>query len=262
MSDWGQYLSTMRANAPLVQNITNYVSMNVMANVLLAVGCSPAMVHAEEEAAEFAGFASALTINIGTLSKPWVTSMLLAAEAANKAAIPWVLDPVAAGATGFRRETSANLLDLKPSIIRGNASEIMALSGMVATGKGVDSADSVEAAKEAARVLASSQNAVVAVTGEEDFVTDGKTSYMIANGNVMMPQVTALGCSLSGVVAAFSVGQPHLEATAAAIAYYGLAGERAADLAKGPGSFATAFLDALYQLDAVALNAGAKVRTE
>lgn len=260
MSEWGTYLSAMRAKAPLVQNITNYVSMNVMANVLLASGCSPAMVHAEEEAAEFAGFASALTINIGTLSTPWVASMLSAANAANKVGTPWILDPVAAGATGFRRETAAKLLSLKPSVIRGNASEIMALSGMVATGKGVDSADSVEAAKEAAKALALSQGAVVAVTGEEDFVTDGETSYLIANGHSMMPQVTALGCSLTGVVAAFVVDQPHLEATTAAIAYYGLAGERVAATTKGPGSFAAAFLDALYQIDEAVLTDGAKVR--
>lgn len=260
MSQWGHYLSTMRVNAPLVQNITNYVSMNVMANVLLAAGCSPAMVHAEEEAAEFAGFASALTINIGTLSSHWVTSMLSAAAAAKEAGTPWILDPVAAGATGFRRETTARLLDLKPSIIRGNASEIMALSGMVAMGKGVDSADSVEAAKEAAMALAKSQDAIVAVTGEEDFVTNGDISYLISNGDGMMPQVTALGCSLTGVVAAFAVGQSHLEAVTAAITYYGLAGEKAAEIAKGPGTFAAAFLDALYQLDEAALNEGAKVR--
>lgn len=261
MSQWGHYLSTMRANAPLVQNITNYVSMNVMANVLLAAGCSPAMVHAEEEAAEFASFTSALTINIGTLSSPWIHAMLSAADAANKSGTSWVLDPVAAGATAFRRVTSAKLLELAPSIIRGNASEIMALSGMVATGKGVDSADSVEAAKEAAKALAKSQNAVVAVTGEVDFVTDGTASYLIANGHEMMPQVTALGCSLTGIIAAFAVGQPKLEATTAAIAYYGLAGEKAAKMAKGPGTFAAAFLDALYQLDETALNNGAKVRS-
>ena len=259
MTDWGQYLFQMRTNAPLIQNITNYVSMNVMANVLLAAGASPAMVHAEEEAAEFASFTSALTINIGTLSQGWVTSMLLAAKAANAADTPWVLDPVAAGATSFRRETAARLLDLKPAIIRGNASEIMALSGLLASGKGVDSADSVEAAKQAARQLALAIGGIVAVTGVEDFVTDGIKAYTIANGHALMPLVTALGCSLTGVVAAFAVGQLRLEATAAALAFYGLAGEIAAQKTDAPGSFAVAFIDALHTLSPQDLSKGAKV---
>ena len=261
MTDWGQYLSTMRANAPLVQNITNYVSMNVMANTLLAAGASPAMVHAEEEAAEFASFTGALTINIGTLSTPWITSMLAAAEAANKAGTPWVLDPVAAGATSFRRETAAALLKLKPSIIRGNASEIMALSGMAATGKGVDAADSVDSAQDAARSLAQSMGGIVAVTGEEDFITNGEKAFTVANGHAIMPLVTALGCSLTGVVGAFVVGQDHLEATTAALAFYGLAGEKAAATSSGPGSFAVNFLDALHTMTPEDLSSGARVST-
>ena len=260
MTDWGHYLSTMRSAAPLVQNITNYVSMNVMANILLASGCSPAMVHAEEEAAEFASFTSALTINIGTLSSEWVKSMESAAAAANVVGTPWVLDPVAAGATAFRRETAEKLLQLKPSIIRGNASEILALSGMVARGKGVDADDSVEGAKDAARALALSSGAIVAVTGEVDYVTDGTKAYEIANGHALMPLVTALGCSLTGVVAAFAVGQERLEATTAAIAYYGLAGERAAESAKAPGSFSVAFLDALHTITPEDLTNAAKIQ--
>ena len=259
MTDWGHYLSTMRNTAPLVQNIANYVSMNVMANILLAAGCSPAMVHAEEEAAEFASFTSALSINIGTLSREWVKSMEAAAKAANEAGTPWVLDPVAAGATGFRRQVAEKLLALKPTIIRGNASEIMALSGMVAKGKGADAADSVEAAKESARDLAASSGAIVAVTGEVDYVTDGSRAYSIANGHALMPLVTALGCSLTGIVAAFSVGQDRLEATAAALAFYGLAGERAAESTQAPGSFAVAFVDALHTITPEELTAGAKI---
>ena len=259
MTDWGHYLSTMRTTAPLIQNIANYVSMNVMANILLAAGCSPAMVHAEEEAAEFASFTSALTINIGTLSREWVKSMEKAAMAADAAGTPWVLDPVAAGATAFRRETAQKLLKCNPAIIRGNASEIMALSGMVAKGKGADAADSVDAAKDAACTLAKSSGAIVAVTGEVDYVTDGDKAFSIANGHALMPLVTALGCSLTGVVAAFAVGQDRLEATTAAIAFYGLAGERAAENASAPGSFAVAFIDALYEITPADLAAGAKI---
>jgi len=259
MTDWGQNLATMRRNAPLVQNITNYVAMNVMANVLLAAGASPAMVHAEEEVAEFAGFTPALTINIGTLSGPWVRAMRLAAQTAGARGTPWVLDPVAAGATAFRRETAQELVALKPTVIRGNASEILALSGAEAAGKGVDSADGVEVAETGARALARASGAIVAVTGAVDFVTDGDRACRIANGHPTMPMVTALGCSLTGVVGAFLVGQTPFEATVAALVYYGLAGERAAETAKGPGSFAVAFVDALATLTPAEVTAGAKV---
>ncbi|MBC2837340.1 hydroxyethylthiazole kinase [Paragemmobacter straminiformis] len=259
MTDWGQNLATMRRNAPLVQNITNYVAMNVMANVMLAAGASPAMVHAEEEVAEFAGFTPALTINIGTLSGAWVRSMLLAAKTASARGTPWVLDPVAAGATTFRRETAAALVALKPTVIRGNASEILALSGAGAAGKGVDAADAVGQAEAGARTLARATGSVVAVTGAVDFVTDGTRAFHIANGHATMPLVTALGCSLTGIVGAFLVGQPPLEATVAALAYYGLAGECAAATAKGPGSFATAFVDALANLTPAEVSARARV---
>ena len=259
MTDWGHYLTSMRANAPLVHNITNYVAMNVMANCLLAAGASPAMVHAREEAAEFAMLASALTINIGTLSPPWVDAMEEAACAAHEAGRPWVLDPVAAGATSYRRAVSARLITHQPTIIRGNASEILALSGAMASGKGVDSNDGVETAKDAALALARALRAVVAVTGEKDFITDGERSYAVSNGHPLMPRVTALGCSLTGIVAAFAVDQPPLEATVAALAYYGLAGEMAAAEADGPGSCASAFVDALYRIQPSDLGAGAKV---
>ncbi|MDE3028546.1 MAG: hydroxyethylthiazole kinase [Paracoccaceae bacterium] len=259
MENCGTYLATMRRTGPLVQNITNYVAMNVMANVMLAAGASPAMVHAREEAGEFAGFTPGLTINIGTLSGPWVDSMLLAATVAAERGVPWVLDPVAAGATGFRRETAAKLVALKPAVVRGNASEIMALAGNAGRGKGVDAADGVEAAEDAAQRLAGVTGGVVAVTGPVDYITDGARAWRVANGHAMMPLVTALGCSLTGIVGAFVVGQPVAEATVAALAYYGLAGEVAARVAKGPGSFQVAFLDALYALTPDEVTAGARV---
>ncbi|GHF51737.1 hydroxyethylthiazole kinase [Seohaeicola zhoushanensis] len=259
MTDWGTCLTTMRQGAPLVQNITNYVSMNVMANVMLAVGASPAMVHAEQEAAEFAAIAQALTINIGTLSAHWIASMKAAASIAAQQGKPWVLDPVAVGATAMRRQAGRDLLALKPTIIKGNASEIMALAGEAARGKGADSADSVADAEGAALALARASGAVVAVTGPVDFVTDGSRSFRIANGDATMPRITALGCSLGGVMAAFAATQPPLQAAVAALAYFGLAGEIAAETSQGPGSFAVAFLDALHSIDAGTLSAGAKV---
>lgn len=259
MIETGTYLHQMRATAPLVHNITNYVAMNIMANVLLSAGAYPAMVHAREEVAEFAGLAQALTINIGTLDPIWAEAMELAARTMNAAGRPWVLDPVGVGATQFRREVCASLLTLHPRVIRGNASEILALAGLGGQGRGVDAADPVAAAETAARALARRTGAVVAVSGPVDFVTDGAAAYRVSNGHALMPCVTALGCSLNGVIAAFLAGQEPLGATVAALAYYGLAGEKAAQGAAGPGSFQTAFLDALHVITPDDLRLGARV---
>lgn len=260
MTDYGTQLDQMRGATPLVHNITNYVSMNVMANVLLAAGAAPAMVHARQEAAEFAGIASAVNINIGTLSPEWVLAMEAAANAAKASGTPWGLDPVAAGATGYRREVSARLLAIQPDVIRGNASEIMALAGVGGAARGVDAADPVAAAEAAARGLAQQTGGVVIASGAVDFITDGTRAARVSNGHALMPQVTALGCSLSALLMAFvAANEDAFNACVAGMAYYGLAGERAGDMAKGPGSFAVAFLDALAAIDAVDLRAGARV---
>jgi hydroxyethylthiazole kinase len=259
MEETGLHLERMRAAAPLVHNVTNYVAMNIMANVLLAAGASPAMVHAREEVAEFAALTQALTVNIGTLDSAWAEAMEIAAQVMVEHGRPWVLDPVGVGATRFRQETCARLLALRPTAIRGNASEILALAGIGARGRGADAADPVEAAAAAARDLSLRTGAVVAVSGPVDYVTDGAQSLRVANGHSLMPRVTALGCSLNGVIAAFLVGQPALPATVAALAFYGLAGERAGNAAQGPGGFQTAFLDALYTLSPGDLTAGARI---
>ncbi len=259
MQDAGEYLARMRATAPLVQNITNYVAMNAMANIMLASGASPAMAHAREEAAEFAGLAHALSVNIGTLDPEWVASMEISARAMNAAGKPWVLDPVAVFATALRRDAGARLLALGPTIVRGNASEVLALAGGAAGGSGADAGDSVESAEAAARELAARTGGVVAVTGAVDYVTDGSVAYRVANGDAMMPKVTALGCALTGVVAAYSVNARPLEATVAALAFYGLAGEEAAKQAAGPGSLAVHFIDALHAMTPEALSAGARI---
>jgi len=259
MDETGLYLRDMRAEAPLIHNITNFVAMNVMANVLLAAGASPAMVHAREEAAEFAALARALTVNIGTIDPAWAEAMLDCAGVMADLGRPWVFDPVGVGATRFRQDLSVRLLDLRPTVVRGNASEILALAGLGGGGRGVDASDSVAAAEAAARALALRTGSVVAVSGPVDFVTDGSRALRVANGHALMPKVTALGCSLNGVIAAFCVGHPALEATAAALAFYGLAGEIAGQGAQGPGSFQVAFLDALHALTPEAVSAGAKV---
>lgn len=185
--------------------------------------------------------------------------MELAAGVMHAAGKPWVLDPVGAGATRLRLDVSQRLLALRPTVIRRNASEVLALAGTLATGRGVDATDSVAAAERAAQDLARRTGAVVAVSGPADYITDGSAAFRVANGHAMMPRVTALGCALNGVIAAFLVGQPALPATVAAMAYCGLAGELAARSATAPGTFQAAFLDALYQLKPDELTLGARV---
>jgi hydroxyethylthiazole kinase len=252
----GSLLAEMRRASPLVQCITNYVAMNIAANVLLAAGASPAMVHAEREAGEFAAIAGALTVNIGTLSPDWVAGMRRAADGANQAGKPWVLDPVAHFATAYRRDTVAGLLALRPAIIRGNASEIIALAGGTSAGQGVDSGDTVASAENSALALSRKTGATVAVTGAVDFVTDGKRAVRIEGGSALMPRVTALGCSLTCLVGAFAAIRPAdpFAASVAALSVFAVAGERAGRVSEGPGSFGWRFLDALAALDPAALD--------
>ncbi len=240
-------LAALHAQAPLVHCITNYVAMNIAANVTLAAGASPAMVHAEAEVADFTPISGALTINIGTLSPSWVAAMKKAADAANASETPWVLDPVAHFATPYRGEVVQDLIKRSPTIIRGNASEILALSGVATAGKGADSGDSVADAKDAATALAQSQGCVVAITGEVDFVTDGTRAAHVSGGSPLMPLVTAMGCSLTALMGAFAAIAPPLVASVSALAMFGHAGAKAAQTANGPGSFQVAFLDALSQ---------------
>lgn len=263
-SSCGTLLEALRASNPLIQCITNDVSMNIAANVLLAAGASPAMVSAEEEAAEFARIAAAVTINIGTLWAADVPGMKGAAGAAKETGKPWVLDPVAHYATSFRRQAVSELLDLQPTIIRGNASEIMALAGLESRGQGVDSRDSSLAAETAAVDLARRFACVVAVTGEIDLVTDGRRRVWIEGGSALMPKVTALGCALTcltGAFAAVAPGRP-LEATVAAMTLFAVCGEDASHRAEGPGSFPPLFLDALAAIGPQRLESEARIRAE
>ena len=239
-------LADLRAKSPLVHCITNYVAMNISANVVLAVGASPAMIHAPEEAADFAKIVGGLTVNIGTISPAWFEGMKLAAIAANKASVPWVLDPVAHFATPYRSNCAQELLALKPTILRGNASEIMGLGGKASEAKGVDAKDTVEAAELGAIQLAKAHDTVVVVTGETDFVTDGRRIARISGGSPIMPLVTAMGCSLTCLMGAFAAVSPPLEAAATALSLFAEAGNAAAAKANGPGSFQPLFLDALH----------------
>lgn len=242
-------LSKLRQVNPLTHTITNYVAMNTAANVLLAAGSSPAMVHAVEEAAEFVQLSAALSINIGTLSQPWLDSMLATAKQAHEQQIPWVFDPVAVGATAFRQTAAEQLLQYRPSVIRGNASEIIALSGSSSQSKGADAGDSVSQAINSANALTAYADVVV-ITGETDYITDGTNAWQVANGHALMPKVTALGCALTALIASFiGVEQDFLKATVAALCYYGIAAEIGAQNAQGSGSFYVQFLDALGRID-------------
>lgn len=240
--------SLFHSCAPLVHCLTNEVVQGFTANVLLALGASPAMVVEPEEAAQFAALADTLLINVGTLHAGRARAMLAAVEAANQAGKPWVLDPVAVGGLAYRTHFTQALLAQRPAAIRGNASEIMALAGLDARGRGVDSANDSAAALPAARMLAQHSGAIVAVTGAVDFVTDGDRDYAVCGGDALMTRVVGTGCALSAVVAAFAAQADRLTAVATACRVMSLAGEQACAASRGPGSFISAFLDALYHL--------------
>lgn len=256
-------LEDLRERRPLVHNITNYVAMTVSANTLLALGASPAMVHAVEEVQDFLAVSDALVVNIGTLSPAWVEAMHAATTHARESGKPWVLDPVGCGATPYRTHVAAELAARGPSIIRGNASEIMSLAGRIgAAGKGVDSNASTEDAAGSAADLARRTGAIVAVTGATDYVCDGETSLAVETGDALMPLSTALGCSLSAVAAAFSAVRPPREAAIAALAVFGAAGAVAAQRCHGPGHLPAELCDALFAMDRATLAANARIAGE
>jgi hydroxyethylthiazole kinase len=243
-------IEDIRKTSPVVHNITNYVAMNNTANALLAIGASPVMAHAEDEVEDMVSIAGTLVINIGTLSDPWIRAMFRAADRAKNRNVPVILDPVGAGATAYRTRTARDLLrECAPAIIRGNASEIMALLDEKATTKGVDSTAVSHAAVDTARQLSIINGCVVCVSGETDYIVRGDDVTRIMNGHVMMTRVTGMGCiasALSGAFAAVNVN--HAEAAAQAMAVMGIAGEMAAQDVPGPGSLQVRFLDALYRL--------------
>lgn len=255
-------LDRIRRERPLVHNITNYVVMNFTANVLLALGASPVMAHAAEEVEEMVGLAGALVINIGTLSASWIESMRKAARAAQPLSVPVVLDPVGAGATSLRTATALRLLDEAPvAVVRGNASEILALAGERGNTRGVDSAAGPQEARLAARDLAKRYGTVVAVTGAEDFVTDGTRTAGIANGHCLMGRITGSGCAASAVTGAFCALQTDFfSAAAEALVVFGIAGELAAAKNPGPGSFQPLFLDSLDAIDGETIRLRARLR--
>jgi hydroxyethylthiazole kinase len=247
--DLAEALAALRGQAPLVQCLTNIVVAGWTANVLLAVGAAPAMVDNAHEAGEFAAVAGGVLVNLGTPDDDTVSAMRLAVSSAEVAGTPWVLDPVAAGALKWRTSVARELLrDARPAIVRGNASEIMALAGGEG-GRGVESVDSPEAAAGVAMVLAGQQQAVIAVSGPVDHITDGARMAQISNGHLWLTRVTGGGCALGALMAAFAAVAPDpLVAAAAATATLTVAADSAAERSHGPGSFAVALLDELSLL--------------
>lgn len=243
--------NAIREQSPLVHNITNYVAMNIAANVLLAAGGSPLMSFCPEEMEEIVSISSALVVNIGCLDEEEITAMRMAATAAVRYGKPWVLDPVGAGASKLRTHTALELINYyHPTIIRGNASEILCLAGEAIESRGVDSSVSSNSAVEAAKALANATGAIVSLSGAIDYVTDGHRLESIANGSPLMGKVTAMGCSASALTGAFAAVNPDaFSAALHSMAMMGIAGDIAAQQAKGTGSFQMHFLDALSTFD-------------
>jgi hydroxyethylthiazole kinase len=256
---WKNILA-VRERSPLVHSITNYVVMNTTANALLSVGASPIMAHSHPEMDDLVSISGALVINIGTLDEYWVKSMHLAIARANQLKKPWVLDPVGAGASAYRNEVLESLIQLRPAVIRGNASEIMALAKKHATTRGVDSTNQSVEAIEAAHILNSRFGSTVCISGATDIIIDQKQTIRISNGHAMMTRVTGLGCTATALTGAFVAVQPLLaEATASAMALLGVAGELAAERSNGPGSLQVNILDVLHTLSQEAFSARVKV---
>lgn len=263
MEPWAD-LERIRARAPLVHNITNYVVMNTTANALLSAGASPVMAHAAEEIDEMVGIAQALVLNIGTLSEHWVESMSRAGRDARRRGIPVVLDPVGSGATRFRTSAALRLIDdAQPTVIRGNASEIRSLVLSEKGTRGVDSTRTSEESLDVALSLARQFRCVVSMSGATDLVVDGERVLRIHNGSPLMTRVTGLGCTASALTGAFLAVNPDpLQAAAHAMAVMGVAGEIAAGLSAGPGSLQVAFLDVLHSLGEPELRARMRAGAE
>jgi hydroxyethylthiazole kinase len=263
MIDPGATLAVLRERKPLVHNITNYVVMNETANAILALGALPVMAHARDEVYEMVGLAGALVLNIGTLEEDWIDAMLIAGVTANERGIPVVLDPVGAGATGYRTATARRILDeVDVTVLRGNPGEVATLVGVRAEVRGVESigagGDPADLAREAARAL----GLVASVTGPIDHVSNGERNAEISNGHELLAAVSGTGCMSTALTGSFLAGKEEpFEAAVEALVAFGVAGEDAARDARGPGSFHAGLYDALAALDPTTLTARARVET-
>ena len=256
-----ELLARVRQQKPLVHHLTNWVTIYDCAQIVKSVGASPVMAHAPEEVADMAGIASALVLNIGTLTTDFIEAMKLAARAASQKGIPIILDACGAGATRFRDEKTRELLDAaRINIIKGNASEIARVAGTDVRTRGVDATEVKANLVALSQSLARQRNAVVVVTGPEDVVTDTRKTRRVQNGHELMTSVVGTGCMAASVIGAFAAVEPDLSlAAACALADYGIAAELAAEQAFGPVSFKQRLFDCLYKLDRETVNRRAKI---
>lgn len=260
-------LSAVKAKSPLVHHLTNYVTVNDCANMVLAIGASPVMADDITEVEEMVSIASALVLNIGTLNARTIESMLAAGKKAKSLGIPIILDPVGVGATILRTKTAEQIIkEIQPTVIRGNMSEIKVLAGLDVTTKGVDSTASDENAEDIAKKLALDWNCIIAITGKTDIVSDGKHVYRIDNGHPILSDVTGTGCMTTSLIGSYcGVNQDYLTAAIAGIVSMGLAGELAQkSLApqEGIGTFRIRLFDNIYNLTPESLAKGSKVSCE
>lgn len=245
-------LERVRRERPLVHHLTNWVTIYDCANIVKVFGASPVMAHAKEEVADMAGMASALVLNIGTLTTDFVEAMILAGKSANWKGIPVVLDACGAGATKFRDEKCFEILDeVQVSIIKGNSSEIARMAGESVSTRGVDASTVEKNLQEIARALARKRNCSVVITGKEDIVADEKRVILVRNGHIMMANIVGTGCMATSVIATFAaVEKDCVSAAVAGLVCYEVAAEIAASQARGPGSFKEKLYDAVYNLEA------------
>jgi len=265
----GKLLDEVRNKKPLVHNITNYVTVNDCANILLAIGASPIMADDIKEAADITKISSALVINIGTLNERTIESMIASGKKANELNIPVVFDPVGAGASDFRNATTKRILEeVKVSVLRGNMSEIKFISGLESKTKGVDASESDanignDEGIDIAKNLADRLKCTVAITGAIDIVSDGKRVVLLENGTKMLSEVTGTGCMTTSLVGAFAgAGYDHFIAAISGITSMGIAGEIAFEKAGqiGTGSFHIAIIDAIGNLNSEIINNIAKIQ--
>jgi hydroxyethylthiazole kinase len=255
-------LESIRQNKPLVHHITNYVTVNDCANITLCIGASPVMSHALEEVEEMVGHAGALVLNIGTLDPYQAKSMLLAGHAANDLDIPIIVDPVGVGATRHRTDFMSRLItELKISVIKGNSGEIGVLAGADARVRGVDSGDVNGNLPRIAQDFAIKTEITIVISGATDIVSNGSQVIVVENGHPMMGRISGTGCMATSIIASFAAVQWDMaEASSAALAAFGIAGERAAANTSGPGSFKTALFDQLSMLTPAELARDAIIR--
>ena len=251
MSKIVKIINLIRSNNPLVHNITNYVVMNNTANALLAIGGSPVMAHAVEEIEDIVSISSSLVLNIGTLSKNWINSMIKAGKIANKKKIPIVFDPVGAGASSYRNITAEKILnEVNISVIRANASEILSLAKQSNITKGVDSTIESNKAIDAAVKLSHKFKCTVVISGVIDYIITQELITKIKNGSYLMSKVTGMGCTSTSIIATcLGVENNSHLSSVAGMAIMGIAGENAEKISDGPGSFQSNFIDCLYKID-------------